>query len=431
MILAQRCHTSPGLARERAQYYAPPMRPRLPPDLTDPYSVALHGGEPAQHPGNGVPPPLVMSATYTFANTAELEAHLDGEISREEYGRYGNPTVSVAERKLAALEGAEDAALFGSGMAALTTALFAMLRAGQHLILTGEGYRRTRQFALGTLARFGVEVSVVPPANIDAVISAIRPNTRVVVTESPTNPNLRVIDLEKLAGALRSHPSVRLLVDATFATPINQRPLAQGADLVLHSATKYLSGHNDVLAGAVLGAVDLVDPIRALRGVLGGILDPHAAWLLCRGLKTLPLRVERQNATALAVATALEQHPRVRRVHYPGLASHPDHAVATRLMRGFGAVVTFEVDASDTEVSAFVDACRVPLLAPSLGGVESLIEQPAVMSYHELSPDERRAAGIAEGLVRLSVGLEPPEVLIRDLAQALEAMGPRSLGQAE
>jgi cystathionine gamma-synthase len=212
---------------------------------------------------------------------------------------------------------------------------------------------------------------------------------------------------------------VKLLVDSTFATPVNQRPLELGADLVLHSATKYLGGHNDLLAGSLSGRADLIGAVRDFRGVLGTILDPHPAYLLLRGLKTLALRVARQNETALAVARFLESHRRVVRVFYPGLESHPDHAVAKAQMSGFGGVVSFIVDGTLEEVSAILDRVEIPLLAPSLGGVESLIEQPALMSFYELTKDEREAIGIAEGLVRLSVGLEDVEDLIADLDRSL------------
>jgi cystathionine gamma-synthase len=295
-----------------------------------------------------------------------------------------------------------------------------MLRAGQHVVLTSDCYRRTRQLVGAALHRFGIESTLVPPGDLDALERAIRPGTtRLVVTESPTNPYLRVADLPAVAALVARHRGVKLLVDSTFATPVNQRPLELGADLVLHSATKYLGGHNDLLAGSLSGRADLIGAVRDFRGVLGTILDPHPAYLLLRGLKTLALRVARQNETALAVARFLESHRRVVRVFYPGLESHPDHAVAKAQMSGFGGVVSFIVDGTLEEVSAILDRVEIPLLAPSLGGVESLIEQPALMSFYELTKDEREAIGIAEGLVRLSVGLEDVEDLIADLDRSL------------
>ena len=242
-----------------------------------------------------------------------------------------------------------------------------------------------------------------------------------ILAESPTNPYLRVADLSLFARARDACPGANLIIDGTFATPVNQRPLDEGVDLVIHSCTKYLGGHNDLLAGVVCGRSGLVQAIRDLRGVLGAVLDPQSAFLLIRGLKTLPLRVNRQNETALAVARWLEQHPRVRQVFYPGLPSHPDHAIARKQMRGFGGVVSFRLRASARETSRVVDACKLATIAPSLGAAETLIEQPAYMSYFELTSEEREAIGIYDDLVRLSVGLEDAEDVIADLDQALSA----------
>ena len=384
-----------------------------------PGTVAVHAGEPRSQPGDAVTTPIACTATYTFRDTAELRDHFEGRITRDEYGRYGNPTVAAAERKLAALEAAAACALFASGMAAITTTLLALLRPGQHVVLTADGYRRTRQFIAVFLHKFGVAHTLVDPGDIAGIAGAITPNTRVLLTESPTNPYLRVVDLPALAAVKRAHRGLKLLVDATFATPINQQPILHGADLVLHSCTKYLGGHNDLLAGAVCGDDALVGLVRETRDVLGGVLDPHAAYLLLRGLKTLELRVHRQNHTGLRVAQFLAAHPAVERVWYPGLASHPDHAVAQGLMRGHGGVVSFLVRGDEAATSRFIDRCTLPRIGPSLGGVESLIEQPALMSFYELSSEQRLAVGIRDNLVRLSVGIEDPEDLLLDLARAL------------
>jgi len=385
----------------------------------------VHAGEPRPQPGDAVVAPIACTATYSFRDTAELRDHFEGRVTRDEYGRYGNPTVSVAERKLAALEGAEDCALFASGMAAITTALFALLRPGQHVILGADGYRRTRQFVVDFLGRYGVEHTTVEPGDHAAIAAAIVPGkTRVLLTESPTNPYLRVADLAALAQLRRPHRGLKLLIDSTFATPINQRPLSQGADLVLHSGTKYLGGHNDLLAGAVCGDAALVGAIRELRGLLGGVLDPHAAYLLDRGLKTLELRVLRQNATGQRVAEFLAGHPAVAAVFYPGLPDHPDHAVARAHMRGFGGVVSFLIRGDEATTSRFIDRCTIPRIGPSLGGVESLIEQPALMSFYELSSEQRRAVGIRDELVRLSLGVEDPDDLLADLERALAGIAP-------
>jgi len=389
------------------------------PRTPGPSTAAVHAGEPRSKPGNALATPIMQTATFTFANTQELRDHFEHRIEREEYGRYGNPTQRIAEQKLAALEGAEDCLLFASGMSAMTTTLFAMLSRGAHVVVTDDSYRRTRQFLNQVLSRYGVEVSTVPAGDYEALDDAIRPTTRLLLSESPTNPYNCIIDLERFAEIGRRH-RVRTIIDGTFATPFNQRPLEYGVDLVMHSATKYLAGHNDLLAGCVLGSVEMVDAVRALHSVLGGVVDPFAAYLLIRGLKTFALRMERQNANAQALAEFLVAHPRVVTVHYAGLPTHRQHDVARRQMRGFGGVVSFEVAGDLAAASRVVDACRIPRIAPSLGGVESLIEQPALMSFYELTTEERLRVGIKDNLIRYSVGVEDAPDLIADLAAALK-----------
>ena len=393
--------------------------PLLPRHELGPSSRAVHAGEPRTKDSNAIATPIIQSATYTFANTQEIADHFEGRIERQEYGRYGNPTQRVAELKLAALEGAEDGLLFASGMAAITTTLFAMLSKGAHVVVTDDAYRRTRQFLHQVLRRYGVEVSTVPAGDYDRMEEAVRQTTRLIFSESPTNPYNRVLDLERVADIGRRH-RVKTVIDSTFATPVNQRPIEFGIDLVIHSGTKYLGGHNDLLAGVVLGSADLVAAIREFHGITGAIVDPFAAYLLIRGIKTLALRVARQNDNAQKLAEFLAGHPRVARVHYPGLRTHPEHALATRQMRGFGGVVSFEVRGDLTTASRVVDACRIPRIAPSLGGVESLIEQPALMSFYELTTEERRQVGIKDTLLRYAVGIEDADDLVADLAQALD-----------
>jgi cystathionine gamma-synthase len=287
------------------------------------------------------------------------------------------------------------------------------------VILFSDCYRRTRQFVTKFLSQFGVEHSLVGPADIDGLERAIRPQTKLVVSEAPTNPYLTVVDLPRLS-AICKPKRIRTLIDSTFATPVNLNPAEHGIDLIIHSATKYLGGHNDVLAGIVAGNASLVSLVRDVRHMMGAVCDPHAAWLVHRGIKTLALRVQQQNDSSQAIAEALEAHPRVTRVWYPGLASHPSHEVATRLMRGFGGVVTFEVEGDLDTTSRFIDALKIPRIAPSLGGVESLVEQPALMSYFELSTEQREAVGIRNNLVRYAVGIESGEDLIADLLEALD-----------
>jgi cystathionine gamma-synthase len=383
-----------------------------------PLTTIVHGGEPRVHAHDAVTPAIVQTATYAFRDTAELRDYMEGRKERQEYGRYGNPTVELVEARLAAIEGAADALLFASGMAAITTTILALTRQGAHVVLFSDCYRRTRQFVTQTLDRFGVTHTLVPPGDVAALEAALRPETRLVVSEAPTNPYLTVVDLDAVARICRAR-RVKTLIDATFATPVNLRPIAHGVDLVVHSATKYLAGHNDVLAGVLAGPQGLVSLVREARDVLGGVCDPHAAWLVGRGLKTLGLRVAQQNRSALALARALEGHPRVARVWYPGLPSHPSHEVAARLMRGHGGVVTFELRGTLEDTSAFVDALRIPRIAPSLGGVESLVEQPALMSFYELTTEQREAVGIRDTLVRYAVGIEDTDDLVADVLRAL------------
>ncbi len=384
-----------------------------------PATECVQAGEKRTVAGRALATPIAQTATFTFESTAEIRDFFEGRLEREEYGRYGNPTTAVVEKKLAALEGAEDACLFASGMAAETAVLLAFTRSGDHVVYFDDCYRRTRQLLSQVLARYGVASTAVRAGDVDAMRTALLPHTRVVLSESPTNPYLRVLDLERAAQAL-SGTGAKLVVDATLATPVNQRPLSQGAHLVVHSATKYLAGHNDVLGGVVAGSSGRVSLVREVRDVTGAILDPHAAYLVLRGLKTLSLRVAAQNAAALRIAGWLESHPKVARVFHPGLASHPDHDVAARLMSGFGGVVSFEVRGGGEKAARVVDSVRLARVAPSFGGVETLIEQPALMSYFDLGPEGRKAIGISEGLLRLAVGVEDEGDLIADLEQALE-----------
>jgi len=382
---------------------------------------AVHGGEREERESHSLTTPIHQTSTFWFENSEELRAYAEGKLLRDEYGRYSNPTWRAVQRKICQLEGAEEAVLFASGMCATTTTFLAMIPRGGHIVVTSDCYRRTRQFIRQYLSKLDVEATVIDPADTIQLKDAIRQDTCLFFTESPTNPYLRVIDLPE-AARIAHERGVKVIVDSTFASPINYRPLEDGADLVIHSATKYLGGHNDLLAGVVAGPKAVVQPIREAVGVLGGVIDAHASYLLLRGLKTLAVRMARHNENGDRVARWLEAHPKVRRVWYPGLESHPDYAVATRLMAGFAGVVTFTI-ASDLEGTIrFTDRCRLPYLAPSLGGVESLIEMPALMSYWDHPKEERERYGITDDLVRLSCGIEDADDLIADLEQALEAV---------
>ena len=388
---------------------------------------AVHGGAKRDKGFHSVTTPIVQSATYTFEDTARLVDFLDrkvygGELDREEYARYGNPSVWAVEARIAHLEGADDAVVYPSGMSAVTSLFMTVLRPGTHIVMTDDCYRRTRQLCETTFKKFGIESSVVPMGDYEAIEAALIPRkTRFIFTETPTNPYLRVADLERLVR-LGKQARAMTLLDSTFATPINLRPLEYGVDFVMHSATKYLGGHNDVLAGAIAGDAGRIKALKDARGMFGCVIDPHQAYLLERGMKTLALRVRHQNAAALAVARFLEDHPKVERVHYPGLASHPDHAVASAQMSGFGGVISLEVRGGLDDASGFVDRLRIPYIAPSFGGTESLIEQPALVSYYDLSREEREAIGIKDNLLRLALGIEDAEDIIADLDQALESL---------
>ncbi len=383
-------------------------------------TLAIHAGEDRQKFANAITDPMFCASTYTFPDTASVIEFIEQKQPREEYGRYGNPSEKVVERKLAALEGGETALLYSSGMAAIVGLLMTKLSAGDEVVFFNECYHRSREFCSKHLARFGVVTREVPACDYEAMAAAITPRTKLLVSESPTNPHLSVVDLPRFAELGRKH-GVETLIDATLGTPYNLRPLAAGVDYVLHSATKYLAGHNDLLAGVIVGAADKLEPVRKLRGIMGAINSPHNIFLLSRGLKTFELRMQRHNENGLAVARFLAAHSRIERVYYPGLESHPYHEVAKRTMRGYGGLVTFLVkDADWRQTADVVDAVRIPRIAPSLGGAESLIEQPLVMSYYEVPVEDRQRFGIADNMIRLACGIENPEDLVADLKQALE-----------
>jgi cystathionine gamma-synthase len=387
-------------------------------------TLTVHGGEEKRKPYGALTTPIVQTSTYTFEDTAQILEFMRRKEAghlpvRDEYGRYSNPTQSTAERKIAALERGERALLFASGMNAITTTLLTVLSDGDHLVMVDGAYRRTEQFAREFLPRWGIDATFVPINDAPGLAAAIQPNTRVILSETPTNPYLRVMDLARMVKVAREHDIITV-IDSTFATPINLRPLEHGLDLVIHSATKYLGGHNDLLAGAVVGAGELLDPIEEARGVLGGMSNPNDAYLLIRGMKTLDLRVRRQNENGQRIAEFLSGHPAVSQVHYPGLSSHPDHEVARRQMRGFGGVVSFEINGGLEKTGYFIDRLHLPYVGPTLGGVESVIEQMAAL--FSLDPQERQEAGIKDNLVRYALGIEDAGDIIADLSQALAGL---------
>jgi len=384
-------------------------------------TLSVHAGEDRQKLAHSLTDPIVCSATYTFTSTQAVLDYIHEKQPREEYGRYGNPGERVVERKLAALDGGEDAVLFASGMAAIVGLIMTKLNSGDEVIFFDECYHRSREFCTKHMSRFGVVTKQVKACDYEAMAAAITPKTRMLISESPTNPHLSVVDLERF-GELGKKYNVETLIDATLATPYNCRPLEYGIDYVLHSATKYLGGHNDLLAGVITGSKAQLEPVRKLRGIMGAINSPHNIYLLERGLKTFELRMQRHNANGLAVAQFLASHPRVSKVYYPGLETHPYYDVAKKQMRGFGGLITFLVkDADWKQTAAVVDRAKIARIAPSLGGVESLIEQPLVMSYFDYKPEERAKFGIFDNMIRLACGIEDTVDLIEDLRQALEA----------
>jgi cystathionine gamma-synthase len=390
------------------------------PEKYGPSTLSVHAGEARQKLGDAIADPIICSSTYTFPDTQSIIDFIRQKLPREEYGRYGNPGEKVVEKKLAALEGGEEALLYSSGMAAIVGLLMSMLNAGDEVVFFDECYHRSREFCLKHLARFGVTTRVVKTCDYAGMEAAINPRTRLLISESPTNPHLSVVDLDRFAELGKRH-NVITLIDATLATPYNLRPLEHGIDFVLHSATKYLGGHNDLLAGVIIGQSGAMEQIRRLRGIMGAINSPHNIYLLERGLKTFELRMQRHNHNGQAIAEFLAGHPRVEKVYYPGLPSHPQHETARRQMRGFGGLITFTVQDADWRATAdVIDRVQIPRIAPSLGGVESLIEQPMVMSYFDYSPEDRTVFGIPDNMIRLSCGIENTEDLIADLKQALE-----------
>jgi methionine-gamma-lyase len=380
-------------------------------------TLAIHVGQDKFHKDASVGVEIARTANFTFASTEEMKRWAEGKSPAYIYTRYGNPTLTIAEKKIAALEGAEDAVVTASGMAAISNALLSILKAGDEVIATRQLYGGTYRMMRDVFPRMGIVVRHVE-ADLAGIERLVNPRTKVLYIETPTNPTLRLVDLHK-AVAFAKEWDLISLIDNTFASPILQKPIEMGFDLVLHSATKYLAGHSDVIAGAAAGRESLIKEIRHMIIYLGGSMDPEAAFLLIRGMKTLEVRVWRQCATALTLAKYLEKHPKVARVHYPGLASHPDHRLAKRQMRGFGGMLAFDLKGGLTAARRFCDRVRIFLMAASLGGAESLAVLPIYTSHYNMSLAELRAASVEPGTVRVSVGLEDPEDLIEDLRQAL------------
>jgi methionine-gamma-lyase len=380
-------------------------------------TLAIHAGEDKFHVGEGVGTSIARTATFTFASTEEMKRWAEGKSSAYIYTRYGNPTLTIAEKKIAALEGAQAAVVAASGTAAISASLLAVLRTGDEVIASRQLYGGSYRLLRDVFPRLGIGVRHVE-SDLAGIEHLAGPRTKALYIETPTNPTLRLVDLKK-AAAFAQEWGLVAIIDNTFASPVLQKPLEMGFNIVVHSASKYLAGHSDVIAGAAAGSSVLIDKVRANVIQIGGSMDPEAAFLLIRGMKTLQIRIERQCKSALAVAKFLEKHPKVARVHYPGLPSHPDHKLAKHQMRGFGGMLAFDHKGGLAGARRFGDRIRVFLLAASLGGVESLAVLPIYTSHYKMSPAELKAAGVSPGTVRVSVGLEDPEDLIEDLRQAL------------
>jgi len=371
----------------------------------------------AEAPLEPVSTPIYQTSTYAAGDPARLAEFASAVQPTTFYSRYGNPTVDVWEHVMADLEGGERCLAFSSGMAAISTVLLGLVSPGDHIVAGSSLYTATTLLLTNELRQMGVAVDFVDPTEPEAYAAAARPNTRLFYIESPSNPLMLLTDIAAVCRTAREH-GICTVVDNTFATPYNQQPISLGADVVVHSGTKYLGGHSDVLGGCVVTNAEKADQLWHKRTVLGGCLDPFAAWLLLRGTKTLALRVERQNHNAMAIAQALESNPAVSRVYYPGLASHPQHELAQRQMSGFGGMLSFELVGGRAAGERLVAATEIALLAVSLGGVETLIEHPASMSHALLTVEELRQAGIPPGLIRMSVGIEDVNDLLADLDQA-------------
>ena len=379
---------------------------------------AVHAGEGRLKYADSLTTPIVQTSTFTFKDSKEIEAYTKDKKERFEYGRYGNPTEKIAERRLANLEGAEDCIVFSSGMMAIITTILSLVHSGDHIIMTDDCYKKTLEFCNRYLRRFGIECTIVPFGDYEVLEKAVKENTRFIFSESPTNPYLNVFDLVQFRNICRKHNLISI-IDSTFATPYNQRPIEFGIDLVIQSATKYLAGHNDILAGAVLGSKEQLDKIRALHKSMGGLIDPHCCYLLLRGLKTFPLRVRHQNESTLKIAEYLESHSLIQKVYYPFLKSHRHYSIATSQMTGGGGVVSFDIKGDLDTAKHFMDALEMIYIAPSLGGVESLITHPAIVSYYDYTREERYELGITDTLFRLAVGIEDTDDIIQDLENAL------------
>jgi len=382
-------------------------------------TAAVRGAADLEKKNGPVAPEIFQTSTFEVADNDEQQRVTTTD---RYYTRWGNPTITLAEETVAAIEGTEAALTFASGMGAITCTILGLLKAGDHIVAQRDIYGGVTKFFSTWLPRVGIETTFVDTGDFAQHERAIRPNTKLLYLESPTNPALHVVDFRRAAALARAH-GLLSMVDSTFGTPINQHPADCGIDLVMHSGTKYLSGHADLTCGVMCGRKELMQQLWETRTTLGNCMDPHAAWLLIRGLKTLAVRVARQNENAQRVAEFLEQHAKVRKVHYPWLKSHPQYEVARGQMSGGGGMVTFEIEGTGEDACRVSEAMRLFTLATSLGSVESLVSIPVLTSHAMISAEQRKQMGVTEQMVRLSVGIESCEDLIEDLERALAGIG--------
>lgn len=383
-----------------------------------PATAIVHGSQGIDTNARPLTTPIYETTTFLFENAAEVLAYNEGRSPKFLYSRYGNPTVAAVEKTIAALEGTDAAMLFASGQAATSTALLALLQGGDEIVCSAAIYGGTLHLLADLFPRFGITARFATIDELAHPERVIGDRTKVLWFESPINPTLRCLDIAAIAAACRKRGIISI-VDNTFASPLNQRPIALGVDMVMHSATKYLNGHSDVTAGALAGPASLLKDVEKARRMLGGILDPQAAYAIGRGLKTLEVRIGRHNANGLAVARWLAKDPRIAAVYYPGLESHPDHALAKKQMSGFGGMVCVDVGGGQARAEQFFDKLKVFRRAASLGGVESLCSLPVLTSQWGHTDAQLAEAGITRSMARLSIGLEDPQDLIDDLDQAL------------
>ena len=390
--------------------------------MTKDSTKSVHEAEPFDESTGSVTTPIYETSTFGFRKAEDVPIAV-GSFGEKgyTYSRWDNPTVVTLEKKLAAFEHAEAGAAFSSGMAAISTSIFSFLKKGVHVLGIKDLYGGTYALLHDILPDIGFDTSLVESSDFGALERGMKKNTCIVYIESPTNPTLKIVDIERAAKLAHSHGAV-LMVDNTFASPINQNPTDMGADIVLHSVTKYINGHADLIAGAAVASKQNTHKIKMMRRDFGGTLDPLPAWLILRGMKTMAIRVRQQNATAMILAEFLSTHKKVAKVHYPGLKAHPQHQLAKKQMKGFGGMLSFEIRGTTRDAMKFTESLKVATLAASLGGVETLVSQPYNMTHTQLSAKERALTGIPETLVRVSVGIEDADDLLEDFRRALAAV---------